>query len=170
MGGAAQPGPAYVAQVRRPEPPRGGSGTPEAAEGGRRRSRLASLAKLGLFSWFGRWFIRYYEIDRSLRKEPGTPRISTGWLGLALLSLGPFVLAYLYASVWRRRVRRRPLDLQNWQAGSSLLVRAATGGLLLAWVSATIALFPGYGMASVLIVAVATGCAVAIADAAEGVL
>ncbi|KAJ1734266.1 hypothetical protein LPJ61_001170 [Coemansia biformis] len=162
---------AYIARPAPPGPDAGGPPPgPAAARSEDSRSRVASLLKLGLFGWLCWWFIRYYEIDRSLRNEPGAPRISATWLGLALCSLLPFVLVYLYASVWRRRILREPLDLQNWQAGSSSLVHAATIGLLFAWIFAAIALFPGYGLGSLLIVAVVTICTVAMVDAAEGVL
>ncbi|KAJ2712534.1 hypothetical protein H4R19_002703 [Coemansia spiralis] len=133
-------------------------------------SRVMGLVKLGVFGWLARWILRYYEIDRSLRREPGTPTISAAWLLLALCSLLPFVLVYLYASIWRRRILGEPLDLQNWQAGSSSLVHAATVGLLLAWAFAVIALFPGHGLSSILIVAAMTVCTVAVIDAAESVL
>ncbi|KAJ2762165.1 hypothetical protein IWQ56_005104 [Coemansia nantahalensis] len=158
---------AYIAQ-----PARAGAAAPPALAANHRGTaglRIANVLKLGVFGWLARWILRFYEIDRSLRNEPGTPRISTAWLGLAFCSLLPFVFVYLYASIWRRRVLGEPLDLQDWQAGSNPLVHAATIGLLLAWAFAIIALFPGYGMSSVLIVAVMTICAVAMADAAEGV-
>ncbi|KAJ2804468.1 hypothetical protein H4R20_002497 [Coemansia guatemalensis] len=132
-------------------------------------SRIASMAKLGVFTWALQWVIRYFEIDRSLRQEQGTPHISRGWLLLALCSLLPFVFVYIYASVWRRRVLGEPLDLQDWRASSSSLVHAATIGLLLAWSFAIIALFPGHGLASFIIVAVCTICWVAIVDAVEGI-
>ncbi|KAJ2077647.1 hypothetical protein H4R24_005005 [Coemansia sp. RSA 988] len=132
-------------------------------------SRIASMVKLGVFTWALRWAIRYFEIDRSLRQEQGTPHISRGWLSLALCSLLPFVFVYIYASVWRRRVLGEPLDLQDWRASSSSLVQAATIGLLLAWTLAIIALFPGHGLASFVIVAICTICWVAMLDAIESI-
>ncbi|KAJ1750898.1 hypothetical protein H4R22_000479 [Coemansia sp. RSA 1290] len=132
-------------------------------------SRVGSMVKLAAFGWFSWWFVHYFEIDRSLRQEPGTPQISLGWLYAAACSLLPFVFVYLYASVWRRRILGEPLDLQNWQASSSSLVHAATIGLLFAWVFAVIALFPGYGLKSAVIVVVSTICLVAITDAIEGI-
>ncbi|KAJ1898992.1 hypothetical protein LPJ66_002402 [Kickxella alabastrina] len=134
-----------------------------------RNSRAVNIVKLAFFAWFGRWFVRYFEIDRSLRGEPNTPHISMFWLYLALGSLVPFVGVYLYASVWRRRVRGEPLDLQNWQTSASSMIRAATAGLLLAWAFAIVALFPGYGVKSIFIVAVSTVCPVALADALDGI-
>ncbi|KAJ2814836.1 hypothetical protein FBU31_007146 [Coemansia sp. 'formosensis'] len=132
-------------------------------------SRLASAVKCVCFAWFGWWFMRYFEIDRSLRHEVGTPQISMFWLCLALIALLPFLGVYLYASVWRRRVLGEPLDLQDWQASASSLVHYATVGLLLAWAFAIVALFPGFGIKSVFIVAVGTVCLVALAGAIEGI-
>ncbi|KAJ2609172.1 hypothetical protein H4S08_004168 [Coemansia sp. RSA 1365] len=131
--------------------------------------RVASIIKLGIFTWALRWVIRYFEIDRSLRREQDTPQISQRWLFLALCSLLPFVFVYLYASVWRRRVLGEPLDLQDWRASSSSLVHGATIGLLLAWCFAIIALFPGHGLTSFFIVLSLTICWVAIVDAIEGI-
>ncbi|KAJ2451663.1 hypothetical protein EV183_003439 [Coemansia sp. RSA 2336] len=132
-------------------------------------SRIGNMIKLAAFGWFSWWFVHYFEIDRSLRQETGTPQISLGWLYAAACSLLPFVFVYLYASVWRRRILGEPLDLQNWQASSSSLVHAATIGLLFAWAFAVIALFPGYGLKSVVIVVVSTICMVAMTDAIEGI-
>ncbi|PIA16276.1 hypothetical protein COEREDRAFT_81262 [Coemansia reversa NRRL 1564] len=131
--------------------------------------KIASIIKLGIFTWALRWVIRYFEIDRSLRQEQDTPQISQGWLFLALCSLIPFVFVYVYASVWRRRVLGEPLNLQDWRASSSSLVHAATIGLLLAWSFAIIALFPGHGLSSFVIVVFFTICWVAIVDAIEGI-
>ncbi|KAJ2846701.1 hypothetical protein IWW36_004222 [Coemansia brasiliensis] len=132
-------------------------------------SRIGNVVKLAAFGWFSWWFVQYFEIDRSLRQEPGTPQISMGWLYAAACSLLPFVFVYLYASVWRRRILGEPLDLQNWQASSSSLVHAATIGLLFAWIFAVTALFPGYGLKAVVIVIVSTICLVAMTDAVEGI-
>ncbi|KAJ2506875.1 hypothetical protein GGH95_001092 [Coemansia sp. RSA 1836] len=132
-------------------------------------SRLGSAAKSVCFAWFGWWFIRYFEIDRSLRGEPDTPHISMFWLYLALIALLPFLGVYFYASVWRRRVLGEPLDLQDWQASANSLVHYATVGLLFAWAFATIALFPGFGVKSIVIVAVTTVTSVALAGAVEGI-
>ncbi|KAJ2046908.1 hypothetical protein GGI03_009237, partial [Coemansia sp. RSA 2337] len=132
-------------------------------------SRLASAAKCACFAWFGWWFIRYFEIDRSLRHEAGTPHISMFWLYLALVALLPFLGVYFYVSVWRRRVLGEPLDLQDWQTNANSLVHYATVGLLFAWAFAIVALFPGFGIKSVFIVAVATVCSVALAGAIEGI-
>ncbi|KAJ2223607.1 hypothetical protein IWW45_008303 [Coemansia sp. RSA 485] len=133
------------------------------------QSRVANIIKLLVFVWLGRWVIRYFEVDRSLRGEPSTPHISMVWLGLSMLSLLPFVSVYLYASVWKRRVLGESLDLQNWQSSANSLVHAATIGLLFSWAFATIALFPGYGLKSIPIVMVCTVCLVAITDAVEGI-
>ncbi|KAJ2028992.1 hypothetical protein IWW57_001906 [Coemansia sp. S610] len=132
-------------------------------------SRLASVAKCICFGWFGWRFLRYFEIDRSLRHEADAPHISLFWLYLALLALLPFLGVYFYASVWRRRVLGEPLNLQDWQASANSLVHYATVGLLLAWVFATVALYPGFGIKSVFIVAVSTVCSVALAGAIEGI-
>ncbi|KAJ1816649.1 hypothetical protein LPJ75_001956 [Coemansia sp. RSA 2598] len=132
-------------------------------------SRVANIVKLLVFAWLGRWVIRYFEVDRSLRGEPDTPHISMLWLGLTMASLLPFVSVYLYASVWRRRVLGEPLDLQNWQSSANTLVHAATAGLLLSWAFATVALFPGHGLKSLFIVLSCTICMVAITDAVEGI-
>ncbi|KAJ2746737.1 hypothetical protein GGI20_001067 [Coemansia sp. BCRC 34301] len=159
--GAQQPAKSDEANVVKPAP----SERNEASAS----SRLGSAAKGACFTWFGWWFIRYFEIDRSLRHEADTPHISMLWMYLALIALLPFLGVYFYASIWRRRVLGEPLDLQDWQAGSSLLVRYATVGLLLAWTFATIALFPGFGIKSIVIVAVTTVTSVALAGAIEGV-
>ncbi|KAI9503347.1 hypothetical protein BX070DRAFT_225233 [Coemansia spiralis] len=132
-------------------------------------SRIACVVKFVLFFIFTRWFIRYFEVDRSLRNEPGTPRIVMAWLYLALCSSMPFVFVYLYASIWRRRVLSEPLDLQHWQASCSSLVHVATIGLLLAWIFAFIALFPGFGLMSIVVVLVCTICAAAMVDAVDGI-
>ncbi|KAJ2162744.1 hypothetical protein GGF46_000469 [Coemansia sp. RSA 552] len=165
--------PAFVARARRrapeEEPAAERDGEEQAASAGSGPSRVANLIKLVVFAWFSRWFIRYFEVDRSLRGEPGTPQISMTWLVLALCSLLPFVSVYLYASVWRRRILGEPLDLQNWQADSSTLVHGATVGLLFAWGFAIVAFFPGYGLKSLIIVAVGTVCTVALIDAVEGI-
>ncbi|KAJ2281762.1 hypothetical protein EV176_000248 [Coemansia sp. RSA 451] len=132
-------------------------------------SRILNIVKLGLWLWFLWWFVRYYELDRSLRNEPHTPRISMFWLYAAICSMLPFLYVYLYASVWRRRILGEPLDLDNWQADSNRLVYAATLGLLLAWIFAVVALFPGFGISSILIVAVCTVCFVAMTGAVESI-
>ncbi|KAJ1834811.1 hypothetical protein LPJ63_001626 [Coemansia sp. RSA 2711] len=162
---AAAAGEASAGCRNEPEPPRDAAGLAAATAA----SRITNLAKLVLFAWLGWWVVRYFEVDRSLRGEPETPHVSMAWLYAALCSLLPFTCVYLYASVWRRRVLGEPLDLQNWQASSSSLVHAATIGLLLAWLFAAIALFPGFGLKSVVIVAVCTICAVAMMDALEGI-
>ncbi|KAJ1862231.1 hypothetical protein LPJ73_000811 [Coemansia sp. RSA 2703] len=132
-------------------------------------SRVANVVKLAVYIWFSRWFVRYFEIDRSVRGEADTPHISMFWLGVSAVSAVPFVAVYLYASVWRRRVLGEALDLQNWQTSANRMVHAATVGLLLAWGFAVVGLFPGYGVKSVVIVAVSTVCMVAMADAVEGI-
>ncbi|KAJ2349508.1 hypothetical protein GGH92_002512 [Coemansia sp. RSA 2673] len=91
------------------------------------------------------------------------------WLYLALVALLPFLGVYFYVSVWRRRVLGEPLDLQDWQTNANSLVHYATVGLLFAWAFAIVALFPGFGIKSVFIVAVATVCSVALAGAIEGI-
>ncbi|ORX68637.1 hypothetical protein DL89DRAFT_268427, partial [Linderina pennispora] len=131
--------------------------------------RIANILKLLLFGWFLRWFLRYFEVDRSLRGEPETPQISMTWMYLAAVAVLPFAGVYVFASIWKRRILGESLDLQNWQAGANSLVHIATTGLLLAWVFAVIGLFPGYGFKSLLITAVTTVCSVALADAVEGI-
>ncbi|KAI8325588.1 hypothetical protein GQ54DRAFT_205013 [Martensiomyces pterosporus] len=132
-------------------------------------SRIAHIVKFLVLAWFFQWFVRHFEIDRSLRHEPETPHISMTWLYLSMLALLPFVFVYFYASVWRRRVLGEPLDLQDWQASASVLVHVATIGLLFAWIFAVVALFPGYGFKSILITIVCTVCAVGLVDAIEGI-
>ncbi|KAJ1721684.1 hypothetical protein LPJ53_003811 [Coemansia erecta] len=163
LANAPAPAPAPVGEAREQEQEQ------EQQQASTETSRVANLVKLAVFIWFSRWFVRYFEIDRSLRGEANTPHISMFWLGLSVASAVPFAAVYLYASVWRRRVLGEPLDLQNWQASANRLVHAATVGLLLAWGFALLALFPGYGLKSVLIVAVCTVCLVAMADAVEGI-
>ncbi|KAJ2785491.1 hypothetical protein GGI15_001885 [Coemansia interrupta] len=161
VGGSDSPAPEAA--------PEGEAGEHRQQEVPAESSRVANVVKLAVYIWFSRWFVRYFEIDRSLRGEASTPHISMFWLGLSAASAVPFVAVYLYASVWRRRVLGEPLDLQNWQASANRMVHAATVGLLLAWGCAVVALFPGYGLKSALIVAVCTVCLVAIADALEGI-
>ncbi|KAJ2514736.1 hypothetical protein H4217_005584 [Coemansia sp. RSA 1939] len=130
-------------------------------------SRIACLVKFGLFFFFARWVLRKFEIDRSLRKEPGAPHIAMFWMWLAFLSSLPFVLVYLYASIWRRRVLGEPLDLQNWQADCSTLVHVATVGLLAACGFAFAGLYPGFGLLSIVIIGVCVACTAAMVDAVD---